>query len=157
MTRGRRWLVCGFLMGLGMVHGYEIVRDGEHWPFCSYGMYSSLQAGRVVESYRAVGVLANGDELPLQDEAVLFPFDPSRLSSALHAMADAPGGGERLRLAAADLLRRYEARRRAGLHDGPAISRIRLIFTRHELEPGARKFARPLLRLDVADVASGSQ
>lgn len=157
MTNGRRWLVYALLLGLVMVHGYELVRDGEHWPFCSYGMYSSLQAGRVVESYRAVGVRANGDEVPLQEESTLFPFDPSRLSSALHAMADGPGGGERLRLAAADLLRRYEARRQARLHDGPSLSRLRLIFTRHELEPGAMNFARPLLRLDVADVASGSR
>jgi len=144
-TTGRQHLLVSFLVvALCGLHAFEFAIDGEHWPFCAYPMYSGLEHERAVTAYRLVGIRADsGAEEPLQAGALLYPFDQSRLSGAFVRMVGAPDAEARRNDAVRDLLRRYEARRLARSHVGPALKGMRLYKTRHELDPWARNVAHP--------------
>jgi len=57
-------LINGLLAFLLAAHVYENVVDDEHWPFCSYPMYSELEeADSALTTYRIIGVRPDGKQL----------------------------------------------------------------------------------------------
>lgn len=147
MTPVRRVLVGLGLLGLVGLHLYELARDSEHWPFCSYPMYSRLEEEPTVESQRLVGLHAEtGAEIWLHGRKYTDPFDQSRLAEAFGLIGSAGDSRERWDRALGDLLQRYEQRRLAGLHDGPKLRGMRVYHTRHALHPQAKNRAHPEFR-----------
>lgn len=134
MNRSRLILINGLLAFLIGVHVYENVVDGEHWPFCSYPMYSELETERAVTTFRVVGVRHDGTETLIHRNEFIHPFDQSRLNEGLQIAHFEQDSGE---LALNDVLQRYERRRQVGEHDGPALVRVRLYRMKHRLEPWA--------------------
>ena len=145
MTRVRTWLahaVIAVVAGGGLL---AIATDTERWPFSPYPMYSWLRPA----SYSMpvlVGV-TDGEperEFPLFAKAYLHPFNTGRLrdsfSLQLRRNVARPEGPRQTLL---DCLRRYERRRRAGLHDGPALRAMRLYRLTWALLPWASNFERP--------------
>jgi hypothetical protein len=116
------------------VPAWDIVEKAEHWPWGSYRMFAGIADDRL--SRRVLfGVDAQGAEVPLHNSDVLHPFDRVRLNDALLPLLTAPGA---LDVALRDVLDRYESRRRAGAHDGPALRGIRLYEVYWRLDPQAR-------------------
>ena len=144
MTRVRAWLahaVIAVVAGGGLL---AIATDDERWPFSPYAMYSWIRPASYTTN-ALVGVTAEGPqhEFPLFAEAYLHPFDAARLRDVLGHLMRRQRPVPALRQALRDCLRRYERRRRAGLHDGPALRGIRLYRLTWELVPGASNLERP--------------
>jgi len=145
MTRVRTWLahtVIAVVAGGGLL---AIAADAERWPFSPYPMYSWLRPA----SYSTpvlFGVTAEAPEreVALFAKAYLHPFNAAGLrdsfSIQLRRNAARP---EAARQALLDCLRRYERRRRAGLHDGPPLRGMRLYRLTWALLPRASNFERP--------------
>jgi hypothetical protein len=153
MPRWHTRLVTIGLAGFIGIHAAETYRSTEHWPFCSYPMYSGVQhEADGVTSTRVVGVLASGEEVRLQSAALLFPFDQARIANAFDAMQRGADPERRSQTALRGVLSTYEARRRAGHHDGPALRGMRLYWTKHRLDPDARNLAHPDERVLLAEV-----
>jgi hypothetical protein len=141
-------LINAVLVLLFALHLYENVVDGEHWPFCSYRMYSWLVADRTITSYRVVGVKHDESETPLHTSEFMHPFDPTRLHEGLQSVHHARGMGVH---ALNDLLQRYERRRIGREHAGPPLVRLRLYRMKHPLEPWARNLHSPTERELLAE------
>jgi hypothetical protein len=145
VTRVRTWLahaVIAVVAGGGLV---AIATDSEHWPFSPYPMYSWLRpASYTTQVLFGVTAEAPGREFPLFARAYIYPFNAAvvRDSFSLQLRRDA-ARPERTRQALLDCLRRYERRRRARLHDGPALRAMRLYRLTWALLPGATNFDRP--------------
>jgi hypothetical protein len=138
-------------------HLYDLVTRGEHWPFSSYPMYSHLNRQWTLEVPRVLGVREDGpsEEWLWRDE-LLAPFDQARLAQSLSTMRRAPDAHARLETALADCLRRYERRRRAGEHDGPPLSALRLYRTVWTLDLAAASLPHPTQQeLLAATVGAG--
>lgn len=134
----RLWLVhvlIGVLAGGSLG---AIVVDTECWPFSPYAMYSDLRRERSLTWLRLFGVLEGGEarEIPLLASAYLLPFDKARLPMALARMHPHPNNPA-VRAAVRDCLLRYEARRRAGHHQGPPLRGVRLYRLTWQLDPWA--------------------
>jgi hypothetical protein len=140
MSRSRLLFINAVLVSLIVVHVFENIIDDEHWPFCSYPMYSELEEERSITAYRVVGVRHDGSETEIHRNEFIHPFDQSRLMEGLQNVHwDRALGG----LALNDLLQRYERRRLDREHYGPAIVRVRLYRMKHMLEPWAGNFNAP--------------
>ena len=148
MTKRRVLLVNGVLALLIGVHVYENAVDGEHWPFCSYPMYSELEEKDSVTTFRVVGVRHDGSETLIHRNEFIHPFDQSRLNEGLQIAHFEESSGE---LALNDVLQRYERRRLDGEHDGPALQRVRLYRITHRLEPWAGNLHAPNARELLAE------
>lgn len=132
-------------------HCYDIATGREHWPFSPYPMYSHLPHW-TMETGRIMAVPSGGGaELVWREPHLLAPFDQSRLLQGLDTLLRA---GDRPRVTAAlrDCLVRYERRRRAGEHDGPALHALRYYRTHWALDPEARNVDRPDRRDLVVEV-----
>lgn len=138
-------MVYGLMAVLVIGHLYDVVTGREHWPFSPTPMYSHLNRDFVLDVPRIVGVRGDGvtAEFPLRETRYLAPFDQSRLGQALNVMLQAPDGRTRVATALADCLARYEDRRRAGEHDGPRLSGLRLYHAHWRLDPAARNAEQP--------------
>jgi hypothetical protein len=145
VTRVRTWLahaVIAVVAGGGLL---AIATDTERWPFSAYPMYSWLRPA----SYSMpvlVGVTAEAPEreFPLFAKMYLHPFTTGRLRDAFSLqLLRNPARPEVPRQAVLDCLRRYERRRRAGLHDGPALPGMRPYRLTWALLPRASNFERP--------------
>jgi len=133
---------------------YDIVMSQEHWPFSDYPMFATVHRKHVLDNwYRVFGVTGNGQEMAIVAYPELWPLDQSRLPLGIRRLAEAPGNEARVRTALADILRRYEERRRAGLHNGPAFERLKLYKLGWDLEPNAANLDHPRSRVLVAEVA----
>lgn len=117
----------------------------EHWPFSPYTMYAALNTSPSLTVRRLFGVTRDTPprELPLFEGRFIRPFDNPRLWFSLDRMNRSRDRERLLREALFDCLRRYEARRRAGGHHGPPLSRVRLYQLRWELDPHARNREAP--------------
>jgi hypothetical protein len=139
---------------------FAIVRDDayekELWPFSAYPMYSRIWRGRNVTRYRLFGVV-RGDpdapEIPLIRRTYFLPIDFSRFYFSLDRIR-LKNGGAGLEPAIRDTLERYEARRKAGLHDGPPLRAIRLREQRWRLSASGANRDRPEASRVVLEVAS---
>ena len=156
MRRSRLILVHLMIAAIVVGSGFDIGVGREHWPFSNYPMYSRIERGDTVTRFHFYGVLATpgGGEMPLTDDRFIAPFDKTRLNAALQQLSRDPDGARLLREAARDTLARYEARRRAGLHDGPPLRAIRLYRLTWQIDPLTRNRDRPerrevLLELDA--------
>ncbi|MFZ5897497.1 MAG: hypothetical protein ACOY0T_40990 [Myxococcota bacterium] len=140
MSKGRLLFLNSVLALLIGIHVFENVIDDEHWPFCSYPMYSELETERAITSFKLVGVQHDGRETVVHKNEFIHPFDQSRMSEGLQNAHFDQGEGV---VALNDVLQRYERRRREREHTGPALVRLRLYRMKHQLEPWAENFDRP--------------
>ena len=153
MTGRRHALATFVVLALLSLQVLVLGTDATVWLFSTYPMYSRLQTERAVTAYRLVGIRADsGAEEPLQARALLYPFDQARLGVAFLKMSVAPDAEARLKEGDRDALRRYESRRLARLHDGPALKGVRLYKTRHNLDPWARNVSHPERRELLTEV-----
>jgi hypothetical protein len=130
--------------------------DREHWPFSPYPMYASLTPASLTVR-RLFGVTRETPprEIPLFEPRFIRPFDNSRLSHSLNRMRQSPDRERLLREALSDCLRRYEAQRRVGRHNGPPLSRVRLYELHWEtLDSRARNREAPERRELLFEVTS---
>jgi hypothetical protein len=139
---GRRLLVGSLAAVITAGSAAEILLDPpyarEHWPFSQYQMYSERSAPKL-SMRRLFGVTAGtGREIPLVDKRYIFPFDHSRFWFSLDRLDKSPDRERLLTIALSDCLRRYEARRREGLHDGPPMSALRLYRLRWNAAPAGQ-------------------
>jgi len=148
MNRRRLIQINGLLALLVALHLYENIVDDEHWPFCSYPMYSELETDGALTTYRIVGVRHDGSEAAIHKNEFIHPFDQSRLSEGLQGAHFERDGGA---LALNDVLQRYERRRLSGEHVGPAIKQVRLYRLTHQLEPWAANYDAPTQRELLAE------
>jgi hypothetical protein len=159
MSIGR--LVMAHLLILGIVGSslYDIATEQEHFPFSNYPMFSTVHRAPVLRWYRLFGVTPDGQEVALLRHSHLWPLDQSRLPLGLRRIHQQLGSKARLKEALADILRRYERRRAAGNHDGPAVRAVRLYELAWDLEPYAANLDRPASRELIAEVGelSGSE
>src|SRR5258706_9354574 len=86
---------------------------------------------------RLFGVTAQGREFALDANRYIMPFDQSRLPKALRVILAGHDGLTQVRTALADCLARYEGIRRAGGHDGPPITAVRLYELQWTIDPNA--------------------
>jgi hypothetical protein len=138
--------------GLLFVHGvilfcvgsslYVIATDQEYWPFSPYPMYSGLQRGDY-KRMQAFGVTENGEVALIPETRYLRPFDYTRLPTALKRLHRHPNGLELIDNALQDCFDRYEAGRRARVHDGLSLHGIRLYELSWQLDPWARNANQP--------------
>ena len=100
-------------------------------------------------------------EVALTDQRYLYPLDNARLVLAFYGMNVNPqlftnrdGRDSDVMIAAGlrDCLLRYEARRIAGRHDGPALRGLRLYDMHWQLDPMARNAATPDEKLLLAEL-----
>jgi hypothetical protein len=153
MTKRRIVLVSAMMFGVVALHANATVVGYDRWPFCTYPMYAKFKVQGDLVRLRLVGVLADGTETPMLGNEHMRPFDQSRIAESLEKMTltDDPTG--RHAEALKDTLDRYHRRRLMGHHDGPAITRLRLYRTKHELRPWAENLHRPEDRALLAEVA----
>lgn len=142
---------------------YDIIMDRETWPFSQYPMYSEQHGTRLAQ-LQLFGITQEEPhhEIALDDPSYvqpasqyLQPFDRSRLRLALAwilAKNERNPNPEMLDDALLDCLRRYEALRLAGRHDGPPLQGIRLYQLQWWLDPQARNVASPDNRIFIAEV-----
>jgi len=152
MSRTRRVGISAvliFVIGMSLV---TIVSATERWPFSPYSMYSGAQRKWEMQAVRAYGVPLDPTavEVPLLRPEYIAPFDQSRFGVALRRLRRSKDP-QRLPNALADCLARYERRRLAGLHDGPALRGIRVYEVRWTLDPQARNVDRPDARELIAE------
>jgi hypothetical protein len=105
-------------------HLYEIVRQHEHWPFSNYPMWAQVTDKWELKNVDVVGVADSADasEVKLDDPAYFAPLPVYYQRLILGKFARRQSTRERV---FGDYLRRYEQRRRAGLHHGPALKGLR--------------------------------
>ena len=146
MTRKRRILAHVLIAGVILGSAYDIGTRQEHWPFSDYPMFSAIHRATVLEWPRLFGVTADGSEIALVSHEYLWPLDQSRLPIGLRHIYATERNSKRLHAALEDCLERYERRRIAGQHDGPALRGIRLYVVAWDIEPYARNLDQPKSR-----------
>lgn len=138
MAARRRWLVYALVSVIVAGHLYDLAVGREHWPFSPYPMYARATGEWTVLMPRIMGVRNDGaGEVAFRDARWLAPFDQARLLQSLQTMLAEPDGRRHAATALADCLARYERRRRAGDHDGPALAALRLYHMRFALSADA--------------------
>jgi hypothetical protein len=149
MKRWRVWVVFGLVTLLVVGHGIDIAAQREHWPFSHYPMYARAEKKKRQELLSLFGTMrAPGYRamVRLTDPNYVPPLNEGRLRVILMAayrrgtteqnLADA-------RRVMADYMRAYEARRVAGLHDGPRMTEIHLYRLTWKLRPDGTHATRP--------------
>ena len=153
MSRPRLLLVHTVIAVLVLGTARDVLLHEEHWPFSHYAMFSAVEESRWFESLRLFGVTADGEkrEFPLRDYAYLQPLDQCRVSTALSWIRHEPDADARTRDVARRVYERYERLRRAGGHDGPALSAVRIYHLGWRLDPWARNVDAPDRRTFVSE------
>jgi hypothetical protein len=122
MTRLRALIVAATIAGPITLSLAALARDRVLWPFSQYPMYSRL-SGPTTAFTRAVGVLADGREVPLPPQ-----IEPAGL--LLHVVVDharrSPDATTRLSHIASAMGAEYERLRLAGAIDGPRLAAVRI-------------------------------
>jgi hypothetical protein len=124
MLRSR--LVAVYVLAAVILGGsaFDWLTDTEHWPFSQYPMFSWVDTQKSFTMLRLYGVTARQplSEFPLDKNEYLEPFDNSRMPNALNLALHE----RRVTPALEDCLRRYEALRVSGVHNGPQLRALRL-------------------------------
>ena len=141
----RRRMVSASAVLFLLCCGFEVVTGREHWPFSPYPMFSEVEEPREALRYRAWGDALDPavGTVELARSAWIAPFHHVRLGSAIKHLARQERPEAALHRAARELLVRYEQRRRAGEHQGPALRSLRLVELRFALRLDER-FGRPM-------------
>ncbi len=145
MNRRRLWLVQAAILGLITGSLYDIARDKEHWPFSPYRLYPEAELKPELMLLRVVGLTAGEPtrEFILSESSHIYPFNHDRLMRPFRHMLARRGGQAQVREGLLDVLARYERRRVAGQHGGPALRGLRLYRHTWHLEPWAKNKDRP--------------
>ncbi len=140
------------VLGVFLAAAVPFALHREYWPFLYYQMYSTRQSlDRDLVQVQLYGVprAPGAPEFLIVDGRETAPFDAPRLRMSLQRMvARYRNRPARLRRGLADLADRYEARRLAGLHDGPALAGLKVYRVTWELDPWARNVDAPA-RMDL--------
>ena len=147
--RWRVWLVFALVALLVVGHGIDIYGQREHWPFSHYPMYARQEKKKRQEllslfglmrapGYRALARITDASYVPPLNEGRLrvILMAAYRRGTTEQHLADA-------RRVMADYMRTYEARRTAGLHDGPRMTEIYLYRLTWKLRPDGTHATRP--------------
>ena len=153
MTRKRQMFAHALIAGVILGSAYDIATRQEHWPFSDYPMFSAIHRATVLEWPRLFGVTADGSEIALVSHEYLWPLDQSRLPIGLRHIYAIERNPKRLHAALEDCLERYERRRIAGQHDGPALRGIRLYVVAWDIEPYARNIDQPRSRQLIGEAS----
>ena len=151
-----RYVAAHILIALVVLgSAYDIATGTEHWPFSPYPMFSAVEKSPTLDSLVLTGVTADGAmlEVPLRDRSFLDPFDQCRLVTAFQRVRARSDADSHLRAMLKDSLLRYERRRQAGAHDGPALRSIRLYVAHWTLDASARNVDTPDVRTLLGEVA----
>lgn len=145
MDRWRVGLVYGVIAAVIGGHLFDILSGREHWPFSNYPMYSNVRRSDSLSVVLPYGVTEEEPprEIAFSAPEYISPFRRGPLRAALGRLNASADREYRLSSALDDLLGRYEARRLAGLHDGPPLRGLRLYRTVWRIEPWARNADRP--------------
>lgn len=138
MSQPERWAANAVILGVVGLSAACFLVDREIWPFSRFPMYSIVPGrSEPFERLQLVGRTGKAEwDLAVQTDsatrryAYIRPFDWSRLRRALNSIESSPDAAGRRREALGDILRRYEERRAAGLHDGPRLESIHLYRSR---------------------------
>ena len=153
MTRKRQMLAHVLIAGVILGSAYDIATRQEHWPFSDYPMFSAIHRATVLEWPRLYGVTADGSEIALVSHEYLWPLDQSRLPIGLRHIYATERNPDRVHAALEDCLERYERRRMARQHDGPALRAIRLYVVAWDIEPYARNLDHPKSRQLIGEAS----
>jgi hypothetical protein len=157
MEPRRIWLVYVLMAALVGGSLYDLVRDTEHWPFSQYPMYAQVVYKRELERIWLFGVTdeQRPREIPLLAYPYIQPLNQARLLKGLEKMSYRPDGQRLLTEASRDCLVRYEALRRRGRHQGPALQGIRCYRLYWKLDPWARNVGSPDRKQLLTEVRLG--
>ena len=135
-------MVNGIVAVLVLGHLMEIARQTEHWPFSNYPMWARVSKGWAETQVVPMGVLADDPavEIPLTDPAYFAPMPVYYQRLNFRAVARKPGVRDAL---LRDYLDRYEQRRTALEHAGPALRGIRLYELYWTMDRGASNVGSP--------------
>lgn len=128
MSRGRLLVPYGLLLLIAGGTLVDVVKDAEHWPWSPYPMYSYMWVQKHYDDYRLYGVPKDNPDTEFSlftDERYLQPFDQSRMGAVLTQLIDTNDFAD-LHVGLIDCLRRYEMYRRAGRHNGPELTSLRV-------------------------------
>lgn len=155
MSRGQLVVANCVVFTLLGLQIFDLSLQREDWPFSNYPMYAAQQTERYAW-IRVYGVAETG-EFPLVPERQLGPWDTVRInysfsSSVLHPVDHSASSQRALQ----NLYSLYEAGRRAGEHNGPALHALRLYREQWRVEPGLGNKTTPeerqlIYEIDVAD------
>ena len=153
MSAIRMRFISGVLIALAAVSLLEIASGKEHWPFCSYQMYSHVNEEKSITRLRLFGLPAKkaASEFPIYDFKYLRPFDSSRLARALLKIQEKPEHDRLFQKALRNVFERYEAMRQKGMHRGPELQRIRLYELHWEIRPGRENSETPARVTRIAE------
>jgi hypothetical protein len=144
----RRGFLGLILASIVAAHAYCLVLhiEDDLWPFSDYALYENRRDPLRTDQYVLIGVEA-GDAAREVDVYLewqyLRPLYRGVLNDAFEEFVeDQARASTLLRSAAEDSLRRYEDRRRRGLHDGPPLAAMRVyhvVWQFEEADPVTRQ------------------
>jgi hypothetical protein len=152
MKRWRVWVVFGLVTLLVAGHGIDIGAQREHWPFSHYPMYARAEKKKRQELLSLFGTMrAPGYRamVRLTDPNYVPPLNEGRLRVILMAAYRRGATEQNLadaRRVMADYMRAYEARRVAGLYDGPRMTEVHLYRLTWKLRPDGTHASAPWRR-----------
>jgi len=145
-------LLVVYLLGAVILGGLvsDLVRDTEHWPYSMFPMYSGTSLSKTFSMLRLYGVVQRSPliEIQLDKNIYLQPFDNTRVADALaHALEE-----NRLDEGVNDCLKRYEALRLTGRHDGPPLIAMRLYRVTWTVNESGSNIDQPDLKVLLSEV-----
>ncbi len=128
MSVPRMGFVSAGLLFFIAISLFEIFTEQEHWPFCSYPMYSRVREDYGLTRLVVFGVVddAMSNEKPLLRYRYLYPFDAARLTKNLAQLEKKPNRDQLFHAALKNIYNRYEKRRKKRFHDGPSLKEMKL-------------------------------
>jgi hypothetical protein len=148
MAPRRKGLISALALLLLGGQLYVLAIQVERWPFSHYPMYVRVRRDWPVERPIPVGVRQDrpDEEFALLQASYIYPFDNATVHRTLARFHQGPHRETLLREALLDMLKRYEERRRRGLHSGPPLSALRLYQCHWALGPAATTLQEPTRR-----------
>jgi hypothetical protein len=163
-----------YLVALGLVafilggHILDITWAREHWPFSYYPMYARVESARKQTLLSLSGLMRSPGKraiVRLTDSRYVPPLNEGRLRVILMAAyrrGDRPQNIDAVKQVMRDYMRLYEARRIAGLHDGPQMQEIYLYRFTWNLRPDGTPQSKPskseqLLKVTWAEVVEATR
>ena len=144
MGRRRLYVAHAALGFILLGHGYDIVRQQEHWPFSNYPMWARLSREWHVRQVAPVGLTDDSPprEVDLMYEGYFAPMPLQYQRLKFQAVARGRRAAERDKVLG-DYLGHYERRRAAGLHGGPPLVGMRLYERHWDMNKHASNAATP--------------
>lgn len=142
MSRLRLLLIHAAIAVVVLGHLRSLITDTEDWPFSRYPMYSYPPPKELI-AYRVVGVVGGRSaveaerEVPLTNPRYFRPLSYLAVGATLSRLDQRLDREAALDGAILQLAARYEALRRAGRHDGPPLTGMRLYKLSWSVQPDA--------------------